>query len=280
MEKASVVSYLTKLASEMYPNPIRGGQLSDRLKAAFPNFNALQFGCKNLRDFIRDNVPEVSEGGKAGMDVIYGLRTQQAEMFEPEAVVVGSSADRRAPLGQLLTNPRIWKTFASPQTLFRLYLLPSGLIRILRPDETADPAWPEIKPISADALRKIASDFIGTLHQSQQDILVKQLDAPKWWLPFFELVSTLGLRTRWISYRRQRIAEEFETALSQAIASVVSASPSSVKSEGTSLPPDQHKLPDPLLRRIASSAVQRMTDSELRALNLPLGYVIDALTTK
>lgn len=280
MEKASVVQYITKVATELHPNPIRGGQLSDRLKAAFPNFNSLQFGCKNLRDFIRENIPEVSEVGKAGMDVIYGLRAQQTEMF-PAPTVEPPSDRRTSPLGQLLTNPRIWKTFASPQTLFRLYLLPSGLIRILRPDEAADPSLPEIKPISAEALRRMASDFISTLQQSQQDILIKALDAQKWWLPFFELVSTLGLRTRWISYRRQRIAEEFEKALSQAIASVPPMPIPSVKPEepGPSLN-ERTKLPDSLLRRIASSVVERMTDSELRALNVPLGYIIDALTAK
>jgi len=44
-------------------------------------------------------------------------------------------------------------------------------------------------------------------------------------------------------------------------------------------PPGVEK-PNSLLRHVAASAVLRMTDVELRALNLPLGYVIDALTAK
>jgi hypothetical protein len=34
------------------------------------------------------------------------------------------------------------------------------------------------------------------------------------------------------------------------------------------------------MKRIAADVVQRMTDSELRALNLPLGYVVDVMTAR
>jgi hypothetical protein len=282
MEKAPVVSYIIRLVSEASPNPVRGGQLAARVKAAYPEFNTLQFGLRNLREFIRTYIPEIEEKGNAGMDVIYGQQVKQAELFGPAAPALPQHpSGSTSPLSQLLANPRIWKTFASPDTPFRLFVQPSGLIRFIRPDESPDASWAEIKPISADALCLIAKDFIADLPESQQEILLRTLEQPKWWLSYFELLSTLGLKMRWILFRRRRIAQEFEKAVSSATAPI----PTTGKQAHTTADvpigrsaeePDQ----DSALRKIASAAIWRMSDSELRALNLPLGYVIDALTAK
>jgi hypothetical protein len=278
MEKASVVSYIVRLVSEVSPNPIAGGQLSIRTKMAFPEFNPFHFGCKNLREFIRNHIPEVAERGKAGMDVIYGLRAQQVELFGTPTIDPRPSPDRNVPLGQLLTNPRIWKTFASPESPFRLYLLPSGLIRVLRPEEMPDPSWPEIPSISAECLAGMAKDFISELPETQQGMLLRTLEQPRWWFPYYDLLGTFGLKLRWVSFRRRRIAEEFERALSEAKA--VSQAPGESKTSESSPRPGELNEQESVLRKVASIAIRRMTDSELRALNLPLGYVIDALTAK
>ena len=131
MDKTSVVTFIVRLVSEAQPSPITGGQLASRVKAFYPEFNPIQFGSKNTREFIKNHIPEVTERGNAGMDVLYGLRAQQAELFSKPASERQFSHDRGTPLGQLKTNPRIWKTFASPETPYRLYVLPSGLIRVL-----------------------------------------------------------------------------------------------------------------------------------------------------
>jgi len=275
MEKTTVITYIAKLISEAQPNPITGGQLSARVKVAFPEFNAPQFGCANLRQFIRDNIPDIAEKGKAGMDVIYGLRAEQQSLFGASTAETAPTTDQPTPLGQLLTNPRIWKTFASPDKPYRLYLLPSGLIRVFRPEETPDPTWSQIPPISAEALQRIAKEFISELPESQQEMLLKTLEQPRWWFPFFELLGALGQKSKWVFFRRRRIAEEFE----RSIPKVSAPSPASKALERTTRV-EQAERPDSLLRHIASSAVERMTDSELRALNLPLGYVIDVLKAR
>jgi hypothetical protein len=278
MDQSSVVSFIIRLINEAHPSPIAGGQLSARVKAFFPEFYPSQFSCRNLREFIRNHVPEVVEVGRAGMDVIYGPRAQQGELFTAPTTESRPAADRSGPLGQLLTNPRIWKTFTSPETPYRLYLVSPGLVRVLRPEETPDTSWERIPPVSADALLRIAKDFISELPGSQQELLIRTLDQPRWWFPYFDLLGTLGLKMRWVFYRRRRITEEFERAL--AAVSPRLQAPEATQTPAGPRPVSRETEAQHSLRHIAASAIQRMTDSELRALNLPLGYVLDALGNK
>ena len=276
MENTSLVSYISRLVSEAQPKPITGGQLAARVKVNFPDVNFSQFGCKNLRDFIKKQIPEVSERGQVGMDVLYGVRVQQAEMFEVASSEPTPASDLRAPLGQLLTNPRIWKTFASPESPYRLFISSSGTIRVIRPGESPDTAGHEVPPISAETLLAIAKDFVSGLPQTQQEILLRTMTELKWWVPYFELISTLGLRMRWVSFRRRRIVEEFERALSK-VTSQLTPTVLSVQPQEPNLGSIAPSQSDSNIRRVAAFAVQRMSDAELRALNLPLGHVLDAL---
>jgi hypothetical protein len=267
------------------PRPLKGSELSILAKTSALDFAPVKFGCRNLREFIRRYAAdEITEVGKAGMDVVYAIRiAEQQPLFESSSVVESAKpAESRGPLGQLLSNPRIWKTFASPSSPFRLFLVPSdGTIRVLRPGYSPDPTWLEVPRISADRLLQIAKDFIAELPGSQQASLLSLLDKPSWWLEFFDWVRTLGLKTRWTLFRRRRIAEEFERAV-PALPAVATTAPQPVPvSEIT--PSVQSLSPagaQSEMKRIAAEVVHRMTDSELRALNLPLGYVMDVLTTR
>ncbi len=238
------------------------------------------------------------EIGKAGMDVIYGLRSvgQQQPLFESSATTSAllgipptgqGKTDVRGPLGQILSNPRIWKTFASPDTPFRLFLAPSTRqITVLRPGFIPDPSWLEVPHISAEKLLQIAKDFIAELPDIQKTILERALEQPKWWIGFYDLVGTLGIKVRWVYFRRRRIVEEFERSLPAlpempAQAPTIAEVPVTAQlDEPLTLRTAASALPESALKRIVGQVVQRMTDSELRALNLPLGYVMDALTTR
>lgn len=295
MTEKDVTTLLVRLLSNNgNPRPFKGNQLSALIKAFLPDFTAEQFGCRNLRDFIKKfAATEIMEIGRAGMDIIYGLRAvgQQQPLFEvaellPETAKTGD----RAPLGQLLNDPRIWKTFASPDAPYRLFLAPStGNVTVLRPGFTPDPSWVEVPHISADALLQIAKDFVSELPDVQQQPLAATLAQQRWWVSFYDVACTLGLKMRWIYFRRRRIAEQFERSLPTLPPPAPTQPQSSdVKKIPSSLPPASvtrtgvvsNAPQSSLLRRIAADAVQRMTDSELRALNLPLGYVVDALTTR
>lgn len=285
MTEQEVVALLRRLLNDANPRPLRGGELSVLVKASFPGFNPIAFASRNLRDFIRKNLSdEISEVGKSGADILYGLRERQHELFKltppPVEAPPPPTSDQRASLSQLLTNPRIWKTFASPETPYRLYVVPSsGVVRVVKPNESPDPSWHEIRPISGEVLLQIAKDFIAEVPEPQRGTLLITLDQPRWWFPYFDLLRTFGLKWRWVLYRRRRIADEFERAL-QKLPSMPSQPREALEAEQRPLAATSSQQPASLMRRIASEAVQRMTDSELRALNLPLGYVVDSLTTR
>ena len=262
--------------------PLKGSELSILAKTSSPDFAPLRFGCRNLRDFIRKHASdEITEVDKAGMDVVYAIRSaEQQTLFESPVSESVKPAESRGPLGQLLTNPRIWKTFASPESPFRIFLVPGdGTIRVLRPGFSPDASWLEIPRISAEKLLQIAKDFISELPESQRASLLSLLDKPSWWMAYFDLVRTLGLKTRWVLFRRRRIAEEFERAV-PALPTVAAPAQPATANQTT---PTQSLTPaggDSPMKKIAADVVQRMTDSELRALNLPLGYVVDVMTAR
>jgi hypothetical protein len=123
-----------------------------------------------------------------------------------------------------------------------------------------------------------AKDFTAELPQSQSAPLVKSLTESKWWIPFFDVLRVLGLKSRWIIYRRRRIVAEFERTLLRVQTTSAPAVPTDdVREDGGLQRSRQPRGDEPLIRRVAVESVQRMTEAELRLLNLPLGYVIDAL---
>jgi hypothetical protein len=299
-EAKDVIALVVRLLSnDGSPRPIRGNQLSATVKTFLPDFKPEEFHCRNLREFLRKHAAnEVMELGKAGMDVVYGLRSvgQQQPLFEVTAPTTtpttapATTPDSSAPLSQLLADRRVWKTFVTPDSPFRLFLAPSTRrITVLSPGYTPDPSWIEVSRISADVLLQIAKDFIAQLPDVQQGPLMTAIEQPKWWIGFFDLLNTLGLKMRWLYFRRRRIAEQFERSMPTLppespqvqAKNVALGIPASADSAGAPLASERTLAPqNSLLKRIASDAVQRMTDTELRALNLPLGYVVDALTTR
>ncbi len=52
---------------------IIGSALAPLVKRAFPEFDPVQFGCLNLRDFLRRYVKDVFESGRSGSDVLYSV---------------------------------------------------------------------------------------------------------------------------------------------------------------------------------------------------------------
>ena len=279
-----VTSLLVRLLSGSQ-RPLKGSELSVLVRTSLPEFDPLKFGCRNLRDFVRSYASnEIREVDKAGMDIIYGLRSEeQPPLFQapPSQIATQSSTnpDNRGLVGQLLENPRIWKTFASPETPFRLFLVPaSRQIRVVRPNQAADPNWIEIPRIAAEKLQQIARDFISALPEAQQGVLSPTLTQTRWWFPFFELVRTLGLKFRYIAYRRSRLIDEFERSL-PTLPSVPQPPEEAILSQPIPETPAGTET-ESAMKRIAAQVVQRMTDSELRSLNLPLGYVVDVMTTR
>jgi hypothetical protein len=276
-----VADFLVRTLQQVSPRPLRGSELSVLVKAAHPEFSAEALGYRTLRDFIRKQVSEIMEVGRAGMDVQYSLKGAQLKLeIEGASVASRDFADRA--VDQLMKDPRAWKTFTSPDSAFRLYLADQGIVRSMHSNSRPLPEWREIQRISPEILLQIGKDFTADLDEIQKSILVPAFQEPKWWFPFFDRLQSLGLKYKWVEFRRNRIRLEFKKRIEelgtlplpqpQEVMLALVPQPTAAASAQT-----QSELS---IRKIAADVVQRMTESELRGLNLPLGYVMDSVTTR
>jgi hypothetical protein len=280
-EKSEIVAALLGALKDAAPRPLSGSTLAVVLKARFADFEPAQFGSRNLRDFVRKYAAgEISEAGRAGMDVVYALPGECAPIAASgppgerggDAVPAGG---RPGPLAQLINEPRVWKTFVSPSSPFRLFFAPeAGRIRLAYKGDEPRPGWREIPRIAESVLSTFARDFLATLPTNLQEQIAPTLSAPRWWIPFFEAIRAFGLERAWLEYRRGRITREFERVL--AAHNIAPVEPGAAPA-GTAI-----RAADALSasKRVALAVVQRMTDAEVRALSLPLGYVMDALNAR
>jgi hypothetical protein len=279
-ETPVVVDFLVRTLQQVAPRPLRGNELSVLVKAAHPEFSAEALGYRTLREFIRKQAHEILEVGRAGMDVQYSLKSTQAKLDAAHAATTSSVADHA--LDQLSKDSRAWKTFTSPDSPFRLYLTEQGIVRSMHSNSRPLPEWREIRRISPAVLLQIGKDFTADLDEIQKSVLVPTFQESKWWFPFFDRLQSLGLKYKWVEFRRSRIRDEFKRRIEelgtlplpqpQGATLALVAQPTVAASAQT-----QSEVS---IRQIAADVVQRMTESELRSLNLPLGYMVDSLTKR
>lgn len=279
-ENSAVVDFLVRTLRHVDPRPLNGSELAVLVKAAHPEFSPEALGYRNLRDFIRRQASEIAEAGRVGMDVQYSLKATQARLEAGDTSARTVSIAERA-LDQLTKDPSAWKTFTSPDSPFRLYLTERGVVRSMHSSSRPLPEWRAIQRMSPESLLQIGKDFTADLDEIQRSVLDPTFQEPKWWFAFFDRLPSLGLKYKWIEFRRRRIREEFQKRIEELGVAQLSQVPE------TALPPvapwtaaSTETRSEFLIRKIAADVVQRMTDSELRNLNLPLGYVMDSLATR
>jgi hypothetical protein len=277
-----VVDFLVRTLQQVAPRPLTGTELSVLVRTAHPEFSAEALGYRNMRDLIRKRASEITEIGRVGMDVQYSLKATQAKLgAEIPSITSVSLADR--VLDQLMKDPRAWKTFTSPDSPFRLYLTDQGIVRSMHSNSRPLPEWREIQRISPEVLHQIGQDFTADLDEIQKSVLVPTLREAKWWFPFFDRLQSLGLKYKWVEFRRKRIQDEFKRKIEE-IGTLPLPQPQAQELALALLPQPveaaRQTQSDLSIRKIAADVVQRMTESELRGLNLPLGYVVDSLTTR
>lgn len=282
MTESAVVEILVRSLQQVNPRPLKGSQLSVLVKTVLPGFSPESFGHRTLREFIRKNAPEIMELGRTGMDISYCLKSSQTQIpFEEDSKDANSDV-----LSQLMRNTRAWKTFTTPQSSFCMYLTDRRILRTLHCQSKPLPEWREIRRMSSESLLEIGKEFVASLDDMQKSMLMPLLSDPKWWIPFFERLQPLNLKSRWIEFRRKRIREEFQRRLDE-LSTVAPVMAEKMPEAAQVVPPlviasdvVQQSRAEFSIRQIAADVVQRMTESELRALNLPLGYVLDSLATR
>ena len=287
MDDSSVVArHVLELLEGAEKKTLPGSQLAAVVKFRVPGFKPVEHGCANLREFITKHLPSsVTEVRRQGADIVYGVRPPaQVEVAENSPAQEQSRAEV-APRARVFIDPAVWKTFSNPTTNYKLFGNPDTKeIRVTFPGE-ASPAspWVQIPSCTAESHLQIARDFVSSVAEtSHQTLLSQLLDKPRWWVPFFGMAEQLGLAAPWTAFRSQRLLKQLESALDRLGIPLpehqgtlsrrerMAAHPSEVRSASG----DRRDL---LLRRLAVGVVQQMSTAELRALVLPLGYVVDEL---
>ena len=286
-DQTAVSNTILRTISESRTKTLTGGQIRDAIKVSYPNFQPSDHGARNLRDFIRIFIPPVVEESRAGMDVVYGLRDVSPETRAPSAdgalpIETHESLDSSLPRSYLLGNLQVWKTFSNPGSPWKLFFQPStGTVRSFAQNETPDASWISVPSYSPEAFRQIARSFIDTVPEPYRPVLTQTLTERKWWLPFFEVLRNIGLKTSWIAFRRERLVDEFDRIIAGILEEqrnrAVGPPETGHIPQETSQPQSSTLTGDTLLRKLAVDAIARMSEAELRALNIPLGYIVDSL---
>jgi len=290
-----IASHIVSLIDSSKNREATGAQLSALLRHKFSDFSPPLHGCANLRDFIRRFVPDAIETGRAGADIIYGIRgskeTAQPSAQEPgpRIPVPGSSAFRANIKPEIQVDLRVWKTFASPASQFRLYgNAESGILCVVPPGGAPlEAPWVHIPSCPPETHRQIAEEFVKMLpEESHRVALTQTFGYPSsWWTAYYSVIQQLGLTSVWNPYRRRRILRELESSLEQrgvSTAHIEAASVSHRRAGGavSDRPSVVAAAQDSLLRSLAIDVVRNMATAELRALWVPLGCVVDALALK
>lgn len=168
-----------------------------------------------LREFIDMNVPSVVRVAHAGKDWIYGLKPPEPAV---DGMAAGTARPRHRDTPVLETT--VWKTFASPNTPFRLYgNQETGELRVIPPNLAAPDGagWKVIQSCSAQQHMQIAEAWVETIADAKiRSFLETTLRAGSG--PdslFFETVKKFGLLSQWNKFRTQRIVTVFQTTLDQ-----------------------------------------------------------------
>jgi hypothetical protein len=280
IEQSSVVSAILKIVSESPQHSASGSRIAFSLSRDFPDFHLREAGFQNLRGFIRSCVPDIVEAPKrAGLDVIYTLRQTVDSTLLEHVEGPEDFPKPKGPASLLLNNPRAWKTFASPMSTSKLFVRPGGTALHVSSTPERDvhtSGWIRVDPLTGAVLSQIAREFLEQLPELYRPSLLETLKQPKWWIPFFEVLGSLGLKSKWVAFRRRRIVDEF----TKAVAFGASASAATTQALGSgqqprkeaSSPSSKHER----LRAAIIRAVEQMSTVELRALIIPVGYLADA----
>lgn len=280
MDASEIGTEISRLVQTSPNGQILGSALAVLVKRFHPDFRAEDFGCRNLRDFIRMYSKGVFEIAKRGTDVLYSASllpamsegsTRAQEFRDMHAVPA------HPPRPILPTQA--WKTFTSPNEFYRLFAnRASGEFRVLRRgDPPLSEPWVLVQSCLPSVHLQIARDFTENLSDEVAKIeLAKVLGLESWWTHFFLAARRFGLEREWSAFRRRKLHAELDQQL-KSLGVPLPVSPRRANSPAKSFAVPPPVVDDMFLRRIASAVIGKLPSSDLREVWLPLGYVLDEI---
>ena len=250
-------------------------RLATQLRLAFPEFSPLTYGCRNLRQFIRQYVSSVSERGRSGTDVLYSLATNNF-------VASHIPLPRPKTYLPLPTNPAVWKAYSNPGYPFIVGVNSSnGLLSVFPAGHMFSGIWAEFPKPTTITHKEIAAQFAATKEGPIRSALESLLSDAKWFIQFSPTAKRLGVAEDWIAFRRERLIASFKHSMAQAGVS------QSDRPEGTTFSTDNRPFSSAPavaapkmeldLRRLVSSLVEGLPDDDLKHLRFSIGSVLEAL---
>jgi hypothetical protein len=250
---------------------ISGADLRSAIVLKFPEFDLIDYNVLKIRDLVTRFVPEVVQSGRRGGDIIYTCRA------------AGESDNENLSVDNL----SVWRTFASPNSPYRLFVdRGTGRLSVYLPNHTPPDGSILIPPMPPARHIELAKMYLDSLtDDSQRQRLQQHLLKPQWWIPFFDAIKEEKLGPSWNAARTKFISHELKIALEKAgapsarvdseIAASRRAETAAMRSSRAAPMASDGSIPK--LRLIAATLIQRMSDTELRRLRVRLGDVFDAL---
>lgn len=281
MEDANIVAEaLVSLIQQVPISKVPGVQLATLIRHKFQNFKPADHNCKNLRHFIAQYAPGIQEVGRSGADIVYGLRSDQQKAATQLELATPSASFRSARR----VDPFVWKAFTNPASAYRVHAnAETGELRSELASKELVPPWVTVPPVTEDVHIQIARSFAAGLHDVQKRTALEGvIGQPVWWAKYFPTAVNLGLGVEWGAFRRRKLAEELEKALTlsriperagvrQEDMVPAFLNRSSAMAAGPQMEGDER------LRRIIINVVKRLPSADLRVLRLPVGDVLDAI---
>lgn len=295
----SVATALTAAAERAPDRKLTGSQAANVVRQQDPYFSPSRYGCGSLRQLITRHVPQLTEVGASGLDPVYGLVGHP-----PQSVPSAQVESALATFGGGTIN--LWRVWVSPRSPAALAVSKmTGHVRAVPVDSGPSATEAVVQPASQQAHRDIARSF---LEKTVIDLDLREtLNAlyrdphPNWWQRWMMALKTKAPKQHdeWQAYRHHQLEDllrhaledagltsrPIERAMSVAIvarAKLTGISSPSIDDAVAALPaPRRQSEPGhETMVGLVQAVVARMNEHELRALNLPVGLVLDAMSER
>ncbi|WP_144241399.1 hypothetical protein [Janthinobacterium agaricidamnosum] len=275
---------------------ILGSQLGELLLRASPVIErqivVRQFG--GLRKFARDHLSDMvvlKAQHAVGQAEIYEVLVGSSELGEP--------ASAREPLSFTPRNARFfWYAISNPLSRYATAIVANKLVCHVK-NEPVDGAV-SFLPFSLENYREVAREFVASLPSPVNNMAetllteTKPEELHRKLIPFLRTECGGAEVQRWDGIRRSEILKKFvEQALAHGLDAIevedyrLMLSKVNSKPEALTVIKNETKLVDQKksegltnIQFIAIDVIRRMSDEQIRALDLPFGLVLDAATTK
>lgn len=255
----------------------QGSRLAQRVRNRYPDWTPEQADARNLRDFVERFVDGVSVVGRSGMDVIYGLSSEASG-----APMHGSSRSSGPDVN-------LWRVWVSPNSPYALEInkVAGSVGHVPRPALSGEDVA-RLEPAPRERHEEIAREFALRVETERGTPLPKVGGAEGWWYDWQRSLNTLGLESEWQQHRSSALEAQLrasleelglsEEARQQALTTIVRDRTARRRTTNSGHPPIEDARSE--LEAIALAAIPRMDVSDLRALKIPLGVVLDVMAQR